>query len=40
LVACFQVLKAVTDEMIQGMKPLQRKGVYEGLNEQIARFKP
>jgi hypothetical protein len=40
LVACFQVLKGVTSEMISGMHPNQRKAIYDGLSEQIARFKP
>jgi DNA-binding protein YbaB len=34
-VAIDRVLQTTIDEMIQGMKPLQRK-----VNEQIARFKP
>lgn len=35
---CYRFLKAIPDEAITEMNPEKRKVIFNGLNEQIARF--
>lgn len=38
IVAAYQSMKAITDEIIEGMTPSQREAIKKGLLEQAARF--
>jgi hypothetical protein len=37
---CWQVLKAITPEMINRVKAKNRRLVYDGLSDQVTRWKP
>lgn len=38
IVAAYQSMKAITDEIIEGITPGQREAIKKGLLEQAARF--